>query len=146
MAMPLILLIDDDSEFAYLIDRYGAESGCQIEHVTTVDEALNLLRIHPSDAFLLNLLLPSEDSWRFLQLIKKDGILKNIPGIVFSAIRDEERAMTAGANFCLWKPIMFSDFVAALTAVGLKHQINPGNENKDPINAAKRRSYDHPSA
>lgn len=144
--MPLILLIDDNSEFAYLIDRYGAASGCQIEHVTTVDEALILLRDHPSDAFLLNLLLPSEDSWRFLQLVKGDEILKNIPGIVFSAIRDDERAMTAGAKFCLWKPIMFSDFIAALTAIGLKCQNVSGNEDNDPVNDVKRRFFDRPLA
>jgi two-component system, chemotaxis family, chemotaxis protein CheY len=116
---PTILLIDNSLEFTYLIDRYGAEGGCRIDHAATIEEAWSYLEQNSPQALLLNLLLPVNAGWCFLESVKGDESFKGIPVIVFSSIRDEERARSAGANSCLWKPIMYADFQAALWDVGV---------------------------
>jgi CheY-like chemotaxis protein len=116
---PTILLIDNSLDFAYLIDRYGAEGGYRIDHAATFEEALTYLEQNSPQALLLNLLLPANAGWDFLERVKSDESLKGFPVIVFSSIRDEERALSAGANGCLWKPIMYADFQAALLDVGV---------------------------
>ena len=123
---PIILLIDNSLDFAYLIDRYGAEGGYRIDHATTVEEALTYLDQNSPQALLLNLLLPENAGWYLLERVKSDEALKGIPVIVFSSIRDEERARSAGANGCLWKPIMYADFQAVLFDVGVLRSPSTG--------------------
>jgi CheY-like chemotaxis protein len=125
ITIPLILLIDNSLDFAYLIDRYGAKSGCRIDHATTIEGALAKIKHNPPEALLLNLMLPSNSGWQLLQSAKCDESLKRIPIIGFSSIRDEARARVEGADYYLWKPIMYDDFLSALEAVGVKRPVAP---------------------
>jgi len=56
-------------------------------------------------------------------LVKSGETYKQIPLIVFSAIRDEAHARNEGADYCLWKPIMYDDFLSALEALGVKRPV-----------------------
>jgi CheY-like chemotaxis protein len=122
-----ILLVDNDPEFAYLIERYCGMINWQMVRASSGDEALAQLRQRRPAMIMLNLLLlPPEGGWRALRAIKASPFGATIPVTVFSSIPDEERALSEGADYCLWKPVMFEEFVAALEAAGL---ISPSPTN-----------------
>jgi CheY-like chemotaxis protein len=121
---PTILLIDNSDDFAYLIDRYGIEGGYRVDHAATIAEAWLYLDQKSPQAIMLNLLLPDQAGWEFLEQFKSEDCRQLMPVIVFSSIRDEARARLAGADSCLWKPIMYADFQSALFSVGVP-QLSP---------------------
>ena len=116
---PIILLVDNDPEFAYLIERYCGMIHWQMARADSIDEAMQHLRQHQPAMILLNLLLPPEGGWRVLRAIKASPLGAAVPVTAYSSIPDEERALSEGADYCLWKPVMFEEFVAALEAAGL---------------------------
>lgn len=115
----LILLVDNDPEFAYLIERYCGTIQWEVVRAASVDEALAQVRRRRPAMILLNLLLPPEGGWKVMRALKNGLPGAIIPLTVYSSIPDEERALSEGADYCLWKPVMFEEFVAALEAADL---------------------------
>jgi CheY-like chemotaxis protein len=58
-------------------------------------------------------------SWDVLAALKTDMALKEIPVVVFSWLEEEGVAMQKGADVFVRKPVMFLDFLDALTSFGL---------------------------
>jgi CheY-like chemotaxis protein len=121
-AAPVVFLVDDNLEFAYLIERYCAASGCLMRHFMTTAETLGQLQQNLPNVLLLNLMLTSDDSQSLIAAIKHDQKFKHVPVIAFSSLRDENRARSEGTDYFLLKPIMYNDFLAALRAAGVLHQ------------------------
>jgi two-component system OmpR family response regulator len=122
MEIPVVYLVDDNLEFAYLIERYCAACGCQMRHFISIAEALGQLEKNLPQALLLNLMLSSGDGQEFVQTMKHDKNFKHIPVIVFSSLRGENHAGNESTDYFLMKPIMYTDFLAALRATGVLHQ------------------------
>lgn len=118
---PFVFLVDDNPEFAYLIDRYCESCGCQVRHFLTTREALAQLEQNPPKAILFNMMLPSDDSQELIQTVRNNKNFKPVPVVMFSSIQDETRARSEGADYFLWKPIMYADFLLALQATGVLH-------------------------
>ena len=115
----LILLVDNDPEFAYLIERYCGMIHWEMAWAASADDALAEIEHRRPAMILLNLLLPPEGGWKVLRALKNTAAGSGLPVTVYSSIPDEERALSEGADFCLWKPVMFEEFVAALEAADL---------------------------
>ena len=129
----LILLVDNDPEFTYLIERHSRMIGWKIVQVENGEAALTQIRKVKPAMIMLNLLLPPEGGWEALRIIKRDSQAQGIPVTVYSSIPDEERAWGEGADFCLWKPIMLEEFVASLVAANLPVHRQPlGGEQSRP--------------
>lgn len=121
-AVPVVFLIDDNLEFAYLIERYCAASGCKMQHFMTTAETLGHFQQSLPNVLLLNMMLTSGNSQRFIMALKHDKQLMHIPVIAFSSLRDENRAKSEGTDYFLLKPIMYNDFLTALQATGVLPQ------------------------
>ena len=115
----LILLVDNDLEFTYLIERYSRTIHWSILRAEDAREALQIVRNHKPSMILLNLLLPPNGGYEVLRALKENEDARKIPITVFSSIPDEEQAWAEGADFCLWKPVMLEDFISALEAANL---------------------------
>ncbi len=113
---PLLLLIASDPEFIYLIKRYGEWSGCRVVNDGSIDRALaGSLREWPAMVFLHLLWGPDAD-WSSLRCLKEHDTTQGIPITIISAMADEARARGEGADYWLWQPVMYADFLAALVA------------------------------
>lgn len=110
----LLLLLDTDPEFSYLIDRYSRTIGWRVTRSSGVEEALAQIRSERPAMILLNLLLPPGGGWEALRALKVSAEAQGIPITVYSSLPDEERAWREGANACLWKPVMLEEFIAAV--------------------------------
>ena len=115
----LILLVDNDPEFAYLIERYCRMIGWKVIQAENAAAALEQIERMKPAMIMLNLLIPPSGGWDVLRTLKNDAHANGIPVTVYSSIPDEERAWGEGVDFCLWKPVMLDEFMAALEAAKL---------------------------
>lgn len=86
-----ILIIDDDK---ILLDMYSIkfkELGYTIETASGSAQALEKIKAGFSpNAVLLDIVMPGEDGFEFLQEVKKENLLKNSKIIIFSNVGQEE--------------------------------------------------------
>ncbi|NLG96927.1 MAG: response regulator [Chloroflexi bacterium] len=117
--MSLILLVDTDPEFTYLIERYCLTISWQVAQAASVEQALEQIKRKKPAMIMINLLLPPDGGWAALRELRNSGEIEGIPVTVYSSIPDEEQAWVEGVDFCLWKPVMLEEFIAALEAADL---------------------------
>jgi twitching motility two-component system response regulator PilH len=119
--IPKIMLVEDDPQFVYLIQRYARASGCLLIHSDATDQAISMAQKELPDLILLDLVLNGADDWRsqsrqVLQAFKADPVTRKMPVIICSATETATRGWEETAEGCLLKPVMYEDFQAALTA------------------------------
>lgn len=112
----LVLLIDSDSAFGYLIRRYTERSG---HGFVCSDGATALSTATSLQPAVIVIGVPAPASWSLLRALRADGRTRTIPLVLCSALVDQERAWDEGAVACLAKPVMYNDFLAALVSAGL---------------------------
>jgi CheY-like chemotaxis protein len=82
------------------------------------ETGLSLARSEVPDLILMDLSLPRMDGWTAARSIKEDAALKQIPIIALTAhamVGDKERALQAGCDDYLSKPIDLGEFARKLT-------------------------------
>jgi DNA-binding response OmpR family regulator len=118
MAKPLLLLIENDPQFIYLIERYGKMSGCRIACAVNIEEAMIQIRQEVPNILLLNLMLPPSGGLPVLHALKQDNTSAELPVAVYSSLADEVTAWEGGGDFFIPKPVMYNDFLSMLVATG----------------------------
>ncbi len=100
-----VLVLEDKAEMMMMYRSYLKNSGYQLIPASTIREAQEVLeRIRPS-VIVLDLVLRSEDSWRFLAEIKHEARTRDIPVMIASTIEDQAKAFHLGADEYLLKPV-----------------------------------------
>src|SRR5580698_8713583 len=103
-SMP-ILVLEDKLEMMMMYRSYLKNTGFQLIPASTVREAQEVLeRLRPR-VMILDVVLRSEDSWRFLADLKKDARTRDIPVVIASTIEDQAKAFHLGADDYLLKPV-----------------------------------------
>lgn len=113
-AAALVLLIGDDRQFSYLIERFGRSHGSQVVSAVTLDEARSIIDTARPALIVLHGLFASSDDWRVLRALKREPATRDISVAVCSAAVDEVRAREAGADYWLAQPVLYHDFTAVL--------------------------------
>jgi CheY-like chemotaxis protein len=101
----VLLVVDDNPEFAELFRRYLAGSGWQIVGATGAAEARHQLRELRPAAISLDVMMPREDGWELLTALKADPDTRDIPVVVCSVLHEPELALALGATAFLPKTI-----------------------------------------
>jgi signal transduction histidine kinase/ActR/RegA family two-component response regulator len=116
-----ILLVDDEPDarevLPALLERFGAE----VQVAASTREALVLLPRFVPDVLVSDLAMPGEDGYSLIRQVRKleDG-LKDLPAIALTAQAsdvDRARALAAGFQIHLAKPVEPRDLVAAVTTL-----------------------------
>ena len=90
-------------------------------HVVTADNAesgIQLARDHQPDLILMDIQLPGMDGLEATRLIKNDPQLKNIPIVALTSFAmqgDETKALNAGCNGYIPKPIDTREFIKTIS-------------------------------
>jgi CheY-like chemotaxis protein len=129
--VPVVLLVEDDAEDRWMVERGFRESECNMRLVVVDNghKALEYLRqqgeyakgdFPQPDLIMLDLNLPVTDGATVLRDVKSDVALKTIPVIVFTtsgSAYDIQRCYELGANSYVRKPSDHHKFMAAISVM-----------------------------
>jgi DNA-binding response OmpR family regulator len=109
-----ILLIEDTPDLLENITDVLRMEGFEVEPAKDGVEALEKLSKYTPDLIITDLLMPRMDGFAFIENVKKQDGLKNIPVLVFSAkatAENEAEGLKLGAVQYLKKPCPTELFV-----------------------------------
>jgi CheY-like chemotaxis protein len=114
-----MLIVDDEPANIALIQMAVEESGLPVRLLTAANgvEAIEHTQRARPDLVLMDLKMPVLDGWAATQRLKADPSTSGIPVIALSAqamAGDRERALAAGCDGYLPKPIDMRLFIALL--------------------------------
>jgi two-component system alkaline phosphatase synthesis response regulator PhoP len=120
MAMPTILVIEDEIEIVRLLRDYLEEAGFGVRTASDADRGLHLLRAESPDLVVLDLGLPDSDGRDLTRLIRSDPRLAAVPIIFLTArVAESDRivGLELGADDYIPKPFNPREVVARVRAV-----------------------------
>lgn len=155
--MKNILLIEDNSLLAENIKALLEEEIFNVFHVSTAEDGLNMVLNNNPDLILCDIMLPGQDGYKFLEVLKEK--LGNIaPPFIYLTAKsqrdDQRKAMELGADDFITKPFTKSELLKAINTQLEKRQSLTENkieiENKkqliqpaeDELNEGKKLSYE----
>ena len=97
-AQPSVLIVDDDAEVRDIVRSTLEGAGLKTAQAVNGRAAIDWLNNHPLPSLiLLDLMMPEMDGFEFLEEIRKDDELVDVPVVVLTAkmLTDEERAFLA---------------------------------------------------
>ena len=112
------LLVEDDAAMALLTQQVLAQEGFAVDVATSGNDAQTLAFVNDYDAIILDLGLPDRNGLTVLQALRREG--RSTPVIVLTASNDSAstvRALDAGADDYLTKPIVIDEFRARMRAL-----------------------------
>ena len=119
--MNTILIVDDREESRYLLNTLLKSSGYEVENACHGEEALDKARQNPPQLIISDLLMPVMDGYTLLRQCRADDRLKQIPFVVYTATytdpKDEQLALSLGADAFILKPAEPEDFITRISQV-----------------------------
>jgi DNA-binding response OmpR family regulator len=112
-----ILLIDDDPDFSIMLRTLLRGRDFQVRSVYTGDDGIEACHEDPPDVVVLDLLMPNYDGWEVCEKIRE---FSDVPIIILSALgapASVARALDAGADDYLIKPVHASLLASRLNAL-----------------------------
>jgi PAS domain S-box-containing protein len=122
----IVLVIDDDENSRDILKRYLEKENYSVLLANNSRSGIEIAKNQKPDVITLDIMMPDNDGWSTLQLLKDNPITQNIPVIMVSIASDKETAITLGAVDALMKPIdkvLLIDAVSRNIDTSLKQNI-----------------------
>ncbi|MEW6185441.1 MAG: response regulator [Thermodesulfobacteriota bacterium] len=81
-----ILVVDDEPDFASIVQSNLEKEGFTVEVAYNGVEGLEKIRSHPPDAVVLDVMMPEKDGYAVCKEMKKDERTRDIPVILLTAV------------------------------------------------------------
>lgn len=111
---PTILVIDDNRGLIELFQRYLAGHRVVVVGAESGNAALALLQQLTPQAIVLDVMMPHQDGWEVLQMLRALPALAETPILVCSVLRERDLALSLGASDALVKPVSQSALLDVL--------------------------------
>ena len=118
MSTRRILIVEDNRDNMTLIVDVLFSLDYEVIQATDGEKGIELAQSERPDLILMDLSLPRMDGWTATRHIKAQDTLKAIPIIALTAhamVGDRERALEAGCDDYISKPINLQELVTKLT-------------------------------
>jgi len=109
-----VLVIEDDEDSSRLVVTLVEEVGHLATSVTNGAKAFEMVSTGEYDICIVDIALPDMDGWQFLQALRQNPDISQIPCIAITAYHDsavEDRAMEIGFNAYFAKPFDPMSFI-----------------------------------
>jgi DNA-binding response OmpR family regulator len=111
-----ILIVEDEPEFAALLERWIAQAGYRASIASTGPEALRLFYERHPDLVVLDVALPGLDGWQVMERIREFSRVPIIMATARGAETDKIRGLKLGADDYVTKPLSFPELMARIEA------------------------------
>lgn len=112
-----VLVVDDEADIREGVGRWLSACGYQTNFAVDGEAGVAAARETIPDAILLDVLMPRKGGLEALAELRARPATSQIPIVMLSAsLRDEQRALDAGARFFVHKPYNGKKLVAAVKA------------------------------
>jgi CheY-like chemotaxis protein len=114
-----IIVVDDDKDARDLISTTLAHAGANVLPAGSMGEALGALRSATPQAVVSDIAMPNGTGYELIREIRLIPHLEKIPAIALTAfgrVEDRERALAAGFNYHITKPVDPHHLVRAIAA------------------------------
>ncbi len=113
-----VLVVEDSVKTASLIKRGLEEEGYAVDIAINGGEALSMAAAYPTDAIILDVMLPGEDGFEVCRKLREAGTWSPILMLTaLDAVHDRVRGLDVGADDYLTKPFAFTELTARLRAL-----------------------------
>lgn len=116
-----VLAVDDDVDTCEVISRILQEAGAQVASAHSADDALAMLQEFPAQALVSDIGMPQRDGYDLIREVRSRGYSsQRLPAIALTALarpEDRQRALLAGFQLHLAKPVDGSELTAAVGAL-----------------------------
>jgi len=117
-----IIVVGDDPSFVYLMQRYARESAHRVMTIHPYEDVLAIIRREQPVAIVLELDTPTAATQQLLERLRSSPDTSAIPTIVCTWTEDRDLAIESDtAAVCLHKPVLYADFLSALSLLGIEH-------------------------
>jgi DNA-binding response OmpR family regulator len=117
MSAKRILIIDDESDIRHGVERWLKFAGYETLLAEDGEAGLESAQSHLPDAILMDVQMPRKDGMQALAELKEATSTSSIPVVMLSAsLRDEQKALDAGAMFFVPKPFAGKTLVSTVKA------------------------------
>ena len=117
-----ILVVDDDADTRELLEWVLKRTGAEVVLAASAREALEAMERSKPHVLVSDIAMPNGTGYDLVRQVRAMPALARIPTIALTAygrLEDRERALTAGFNFHIVKPVEPLHLVNAIaTAVG----------------------------
>jgi DNA-binding response OmpR family regulator len=111
-----ILIVEDEPEFAALLERWIVEAGYAAKTARTGNEALRQFYDQHPDLVILDVSLPGLDGWQVIERIREFSRVPIIMASARGAETDKIRGLKLGADDYITKPLSFPELMARIEA------------------------------
>jgi PAS domain S-box-containing protein len=117
-----ILIADDRAENRYLLEQILKSAGHEVTSTADGAAFLEAARASRHDVFISDILMPGMDGFALCRALKSDPALSATPFVFYTATytdpKDEQFALSLGADRFLVKPVEPADLIAVVEALG----------------------------
>jgi CheY-like chemotaxis protein len=117
-----VLLVEDDDDSRKLLGTMLKRYGARVTSTKSAAEALNVFADDVPDVLISDIGMPDEDGYEFIQKLRalpreQGGQTPAIALTGYASRKDKERALAAGYQQHIAKPIEQADMIAAIAAL-----------------------------
>lgn len=117
-----VLLVDDDQDSLQMLSVSLVESRARVQTASSVAEALEVLSWFKPDVLVSDLAMPDEDGYSLIGKIRalEDESVSQTPAVALTSyvrIEDRTRALSAGFNLFVPKPIQPDELITAIASL-----------------------------
>jgi two-component system, OmpR family, alkaline phosphatase synthesis response regulator PhoP len=115
-----ILIADDHPEGAELIEAYLDGAGWEVRTAGDGDATMKAVHEWKPDVLLLDIMMPKLSGFEVCKRLRADAATRDLPILMITALdqpSDVDRAVEAGTNDYLTKPINKTDLVMRVKAL-----------------------------
>ena len=116
-----VLIVDDERDGCLLVKRVLEGCQAQVETASSAEQAYSLLERQQFDVLVSDIGMPGEDGYQLIRRVRGgDGPNQQTPAVALTAFarsEDRRRALMAGFNNFLSKPVEAAELVAVVASV-----------------------------